>query len=111
MSNILTMTVERNFIERMNLAYGLIILIDLAEAFYEQGICLSVISIKHDLPLAKLEPIAARLEEAGLLGRHPKNQNKLILKKEPEGRWIFEIIPVLKNVFDTKQVPLNTYAT
>lgn len=81
--------------KRMNLAYGLTILIDLADAFHRQGNYLNSISIKHGLPLDELEPIAVRLEMAGLLERHPEDQDRLKLKGIPEGRWIFDIIPIL----------------
>lgn len=96
MSDIFTTVFKEDTPGRMKLAYGLIILIDLAEAFYKQGDYLNIIAVKYGLPLAELEPIVVRLEGNGLLERHPDDQNRLMLKRVPEGRWIFDIIPVLE---------------
>ena len=100
MNDVFTVPVGENSIERMSITYGLIILIDLADAFYEHGVHLNVISVKHGLPLARLEPIVGRLETAGLLERHSEDQSKLMLKQVPEGRWILEVIPLLKNALE-----------
>ena len=107
MNDVFTVPVSESYMERMSIAYGLIILIDLADAFYKHGAHLNVISIKHGLPLAKLEPIVGRLETAGLLERHLEDKSILMLKQVPEGRWILEVIPLLKNALKSGQLFQN----
>lgn len=77
--------------------YGLTILIALADAFYNRGGCyLTFMSEKYDLPLLKLEQIVHQMERTGLIERYSENRDWIYLKKAPEGRWIFEVIPLLK---------------
>lgn len=78
------------------LFYGMTILIALAEAFYRRGCHLENISKKSGLHMSDLEPVVDRLEEAGLLKRHPENWNLLFLQEEPVGLWILRVIPDLK---------------
>lgn len=96
MSNFFTVTVQREPRRKTKLAYGLTILLDLADSFYKQPGYLHHISEKHGLPLAALQPIAEQLECAGLLERHPEDENGFMLKGVPEGRWILDIIPHLE---------------
>lgn len=107
MNELFTSSVKKTGTKKMNLAYGLTILIDLADDFYNQGNDLNIISVKHGMPLAELEPIVVRLEKAELLERHPEDQNKLKLKGTPEGRWIFDIIPILTNALKGGQISLD----
>lgn len=99
MSNCSTVFQETRSSPKMDIFYGLTILIDLAEAFYREGGYLSDISIKHGWSLGAIEPILLRLEQAGLVHRHPKDQDRLMLKSVPEGQWIFEILSTLKKIF------------
>ncbi len=100
MDDFLKMMVEPKSTEKMSLAHGLTILIYLADAFYEQGGYLNDISKEHGFPLVKLELITNQLEKAGLLKRHPDDLNRIMLKEIPEGRWIFEVILVLRKALN-----------
>lgn len=80
-----------------NVFYGLTILIALADAFYTKGgCCLTSMSEKYDFPLLRLEQIAHQMEKTGLIERHSEDQDWIFLKEAPEGQWIFEVIPLLK---------------
>ena len=108
MSNFFTVMVQTEPRRITNLAYGLTILLDLADSFYKQPGYLHHISEKHGLPLAVLEPIARQMECAGLLERHPEDENGLMLKGAPEGRWILDVIPHLKKALKMERPhPMN----
>ena len=77
--------------------YGLTILIALADAFYSRGGCyLTFMSGKYNFPLQKMEQIVFQMEKVGLIERYSEDQDWIYLKNAPEGRWIFEVVPLLK---------------
>lgn len=77
--------------------YGLTILLALADAFYSRGGCyLTFLSGKHNFSLSKLEQVVLQMEKVGLIERYVEDQDWIFLKKAPEGRWIFEVLSLLK---------------
>lgn len=96
-SGIFTVTPQTLSNTNKDIFYGLTILIALADAFYSRGGCyLTFMSGKYNFPLPQLEQIVFQMEKIGLIERYSEDQDWIFLKSAPEGRWIFEVIHLLK---------------
>lgn len=81
---------------RSKVFYGLIILIELADAFYERGCSLSMLSEKCGVSLSNLHPVVHQLETVGVIARHTEKKDWIYLMEEPNDFWILKILPILK---------------
>ena len=76
--------------------YGLIILIELADVYNENGCSLTELSEKYGFAHPMFLLVVDRLVGIGVIARSKNDEDWIYLVKEPRDLWILEVLPVLK---------------
>lgn len=82
-----------------NVYCGLIILIELAEAFQKQGCLLKDIANKHGVPIEMLAEVLQRLVSVGFVEARGSMKEWLFLRNAPNSIYVYDIIKLFDNSF------------